>query len=746
MPDYCSSCMAPLAQPGQPCPVCGAQGAGEVPAHHLCPGTVLNRRYYVGKALGEGGFGITYIGRDLKLDMKVAVKEYYPSGFVNRSNTISPKVNNSTTEERRAFFEKGRERFLREARTLAKFSGEPGIVDVRDFFEENNTAYIVMEYLDGVDLKRYLRDHGTLTPEETIRLLTPVMYALRKIHAQGLIHRDISPDNIMLVGDQVKLLDFGAARSVSAEANKSLSVMLKPGYAPEEQYRSKGKQGPWTDIYALCATMYKCITGVTPDDATQRIFSDEVKNPSELGVRIAPEIEQAVMRGMSVRQQDRYQSMDDLIRGLQGIRVAVPDTEGETVAGVPVDEDRGGPRFAGSEDDRATVMGEELPEEPVRQKEEPAPKEPPAAEKGPKQETPKQPEKPKQTETPKQPEKSKQTEKPKEPKQPEPPKPTPPDSRSARPAPKKRSKLPALLTAVLVVIVAAILIFKPGSGGKNKIDPEKSGFLFRNEDSIDWIEPENRLDTETIYQNLNYTPEMFYGTYALTPDSDADAALEEFKQNQSYGDVTASDGRYLTNLPYAFKAKAGDDGTAQIELYYLTEDGKLRLVDGEYIVEDGVLGVSTSDLQGGDVGYAFAFDGIYLTLSDGKESVTLEAEGFSKSSVVRTDRDYYGVYATCELTPGSPQIDNIKGFGMAFSKDGNHFCVSLNDGTSNWDGIGRMTPDGLFVFSYSDGHTQNTKYYTHQYAFFYSNYGLILTDGETTYYYLGGELTGGAAE
>lgn len=320
MSKYCSHCMSELEVEAEKCPFCG-NGKTPVPAHHLLPGTILNGKFYVGEALGEGGFGITYIGRDINLDMKIAIKEFYPNGYVNRNNTISPQVNDSVTAGRKDFFQNGRTRFLKEAQILARFYGESGIVDVRDFFEENNTAYIIMEYLEGVDLKTYLKQNGRLTPEQTVNMLMPVMNSLKKVHAQGLIHRDISPDNVMIVGDKIKLLDFGAARTISAAANKSLSVMLKPGYAPEEQYRSKGNQGPWTDIYALCATMYKCITGVTPDDATQRVFSDEVKRPSALNIEIRPEIEKAIMRGMSVHQSDRYQCIDDLIKALQGIDI-----------------------------------------------------------------------------------------------------------------------------------------------------------------------------------------------------------------------------------------------------------------------------------------------------------------------------------------------------------------------------------------------------------------------------------------
>lgn len=361
MTDYCYCCMSELNGSEAVCSKCGKAKTTAVPAHHLLPGTMLNKKIRVGMALGEGGFGITYIGFDTKLDIKVAIKEFYPNGYVNRNNTISAYVNDSVSKTRKDFFEKGRERFLKEARILAKFSGEAGVVDVRDFFEENNTAYIVMEYLDGVDLKNYLKENGTLTPEEIVRLLAPVMASLRKIHKQGLIHRDISPDNIMIMSNSVKLLDFGAARNVSAEANKSLSVMLKPGYAPEEQYRSKGIQGPWTDVYALCATMYKCITGITPDDATQRVFSDDVKYPSALGIEISEDLEKAIMRGMSIHQKDRYQSIEELIDGMQGIEVTFAGEDKTiTASGQKVVEDEVQTRLEVQQDDRETVLGEDV--------------------------------------------------------------------------------------------------------------------------------------------------------------------------------------------------------------------------------------------------------------------------------------------------------------------------------------------------------------------------------------------------
>lgn len=324
--DYCFNCMSKSEIENGVCSVCGKSATPVSATHHLNCGTILSNKFMVGKALGEGGFGITYIGRDLKLDMKVAIKEFFPNGYVNRSNVTTSEVTCSISADKKDFFTKGKERFLREARILAKFSGEPGVVSVRDYFEENNTAYIIMEYLEGKDLKTYIEDKKQIPAEKTIEILMPVMKSLIKVHKQELIHRDISPDNIRITPGGVKLLDFGAAREVSANANKSLSVMLKHGYAPEEQYRSKGEQGPWTDVYAICATMYKCITGITPDDATQRMFEDELKSPSELGVSIDRNIEKAIMKGMAVYKKDRYQNIEELIAALE-----IKDTTAEIV-------------------------------------------------------------------------------------------------------------------------------------------------------------------------------------------------------------------------------------------------------------------------------------------------------------------------------------------------------------------------------------------------------------------------------
>lgn len=286
--------------------------------HILKHGRVLNNRYIIEKVLGEGGFGITYKGMDRLLAVEVAIKEYFPQGFVTRNNVYSEQITITQMKYEDLFY-KGKQKFLSEARILAKFNKEPGIVSVTDFFEENNTAYIVMEYLDGITLKNYMDYNGLISVNDIIGLMPPLMEALDIVHKAGLIHRDISPDNIMLLSNGgIKLMDFGAARMYTEFGQKSLSIMLKHGYAPEEQYRTHGVQGPWTDIYALSATIYKCITGITPVESLQRVLSDTLVPPSRLGVQIQPWQEYALMKGLSVRQEDRYQNIQEYCMDLYG--------------------------------------------------------------------------------------------------------------------------------------------------------------------------------------------------------------------------------------------------------------------------------------------------------------------------------------------------------------------------------------------------------------------------------------------
>ena len=313
----CPSCMCEKGL-ASICPCCGFNTAAYgPPLHHLPPGSILYGKYVVGKAIGEGGFGITYIGIDLNLDMRVAIKEYYPAGFVTRNTTVSDTIailGNEKTE----FFNVGKEKIIEEARTLAHFNNENGIVSVRDFFSENGTAYIVMEYIDGFSLKDYLLSRGGKLPvNEALELVKPILNSLAVLHKEGIIHRDISPDNIMInKNGKVMLIDFGAAKNVGENAKKSLSIQLKHGYAPAEQYRTHGEQGPWTDVYALCATVYRMITGYVPDAALERLKEDKLVLPSQMGIQISRMQEQALINGLRPDYRSRTQNIDFLCREL----------------------------------------------------------------------------------------------------------------------------------------------------------------------------------------------------------------------------------------------------------------------------------------------------------------------------------------------------------------------------------------------------------------------------------------------
>jgi serine/threonine protein kinase len=291
----------------------------QAPPHHLAQRTVLANKYLIHRALGEGGFGITYLAWDMSCGVKVAIKEYYPSGYVNRMPKSNQVIINS--KQNQAASNRGLKRFIDEAKTLAKIKNLPGIVSVRDFFSANGTAYIVMEYLDGISLKKYLQRKGGKVPcDEILTILRPIMDSLVSVHKLGLIHRDISPDNILLTKtNEVKLIDFGAAKQSNLDG-KSLSIVLKQGFAPEEQYRTHGEQGAWTDIYALGVTIYYSITGSLPPESIQRLHKDTIVRPSEKGAIISPTQESALMKSLAVYAQHRYRDVTQMIAGLYGSR------------------------------------------------------------------------------------------------------------------------------------------------------------------------------------------------------------------------------------------------------------------------------------------------------------------------------------------------------------------------------------------------------------------------------------------
>ncbi len=299
------------------CPHCGyTQGTPPKEIYHLKPGTVLYGKYTVGKVLGYGGFGVTYIGWDNILERKIAIKEFLPGDFSTRmpGHTFVTVYDGEATEQ----FAAGLERFTQEAQRLARFNGIPGIVGIYDTFTENNTGYIVMELLEGQTVKDLLRGAGVLPYDQADRIIKAVLRVLREVHKSGIIHRDISPDNIFITKNgEIKVIDFGAARYATTLHSKSLSVILKPGYAPEEQYRSRGNQGPWSDVYAVSATYYKMLTGMTIPEAMERVADDKLKPPSALGAVLPQSAENAIMNALIVDAEQRTQSADDFLRDLE---------------------------------------------------------------------------------------------------------------------------------------------------------------------------------------------------------------------------------------------------------------------------------------------------------------------------------------------------------------------------------------------------------------------------------------------
>ena len=315
----CMRCMACKADEQEACPVCGFIERDFVPEkHHLPPRTILKGQYLVGCALGEGGFGITYIGWDLFLHIPVAIKEYFPSGVVIRDQgqcTVSVFAGKDEQS-----FLKGRESFFREAQKVARFDNNPGVVSVKNCFIENGTAYIIMEYISGINLGVYASKRGgKLGFEETLRLLETPIRTLNALHGASTYHRDISPENLMLSKTgTVKLIDFGSAMESDSE-KKTRVLMVRSGYSPVEMYSTNGKDGSYSDVYSMAATIYKLITGVTPPAATERLDADPLVRPTMLGVKdITTTQENALMRGLTVQQKDRYQTMAEFFYDLYG--------------------------------------------------------------------------------------------------------------------------------------------------------------------------------------------------------------------------------------------------------------------------------------------------------------------------------------------------------------------------------------------------------------------------------------------
>lgn len=285
----------------------------------LKPDTIVNGRYRIDRVLGEGGFGITYLVHDIEDDKAYALKEYFP---------LQTAFRNADTGEVCVYEEnnnKGKKRFREEAEILKEYRHLDGIVHVRDCFSFNETVYIVMEYIDGITLKEYVSLYGGFEYDEVMEMLSPIMKSLVILHRHSLIHRDISPDNIMIgMDNELYLIDFGAAKEV--EDGKTTTVLLKAGYAPPEQYLNDGKLGAWTDVYGMCGTIYTALGGGVPTDAVARLQGKALIPLNERGVQLEKWQWSAIEKGMSIRSAERYRDMGEMLTAL-----TVPPTEEDLV-------------------------------------------------------------------------------------------------------------------------------------------------------------------------------------------------------------------------------------------------------------------------------------------------------------------------------------------------------------------------------------------------------------------------------
>lgn len=300
------------------CPFCGCYpGCSAHEVYHISPGTELVGRYIIGNVLGFGGFGITYKGWDKKLETVVAIKEYYPGGIVNRPPGTQDVI--VVSSKKKAEFDYGLMRFIDEARNMAQFSSHRNIVNVFEYFEANNTAYIIMEFLDGCTLGQLMEEKGpTLSLDESIEIVLNVAEGLKVVHGKGIIHRDISPDNIYICNNgNIKLIDFGAAR-FSADHSNNYTIILKPGFAPPEQYEQMSVQGPWTDLYALGATLYYLTTGQKPEESTDRKIKDTLTEPVKINPAIPLHISDAITKAMALEAHMRFDSAESFAMALRG--------------------------------------------------------------------------------------------------------------------------------------------------------------------------------------------------------------------------------------------------------------------------------------------------------------------------------------------------------------------------------------------------------------------------------------------
>lgn len=310
----CPNCFVSLSD-GSVCKNCGhdyqndKQYVGVLP-----PFTQLNNRYVIGRVLGKGGFGVTYIAKDTIANSICAVKEYMPSEYSMR-NGGTKSIVPFPDEKSKSVYHHGKEKFMEEAKTLLKLRNNPTVVNILDYFTQNNTAYLVMEYLDGQDLRKMARANGgTIDVEFAKFVLVTIASSLMEVHRKNILHRDLSPENIFVtVTGTIKLIDFGAARNYVSTQNKGMSILLKQGFAPPEQYEKKGVQGPWSDVYALCATFYTLVSGKRLVDAMFRCRGEKQPSLAELGCSVSKKTSDVIMRGMELDYKRRYKDFKELL-------------------------------------------------------------------------------------------------------------------------------------------------------------------------------------------------------------------------------------------------------------------------------------------------------------------------------------------------------------------------------------------------------------------------------------------------
>lgn len=284
----------------------------------LKQGALLNDRYKVVDVIEEGGSGIVYLGEDMILQRRVSIKEYFPRRYSTRMAGREEIM--TYPGEAKEQFECGLDRFIQEARILAHFESLDGIVGAKDFFYQNETAYMVMEYVQGENVSQYVKTHGRMQPEQVVEVMQTILQSLEYLHQQGVLHFDISPDNIILPEDGTGILvDFGAARQYDEWESSTQTPCFKRGYSAAEQYAANAPKGAYTDVYGISTTMYFMLTAVQPEEAVQRLLCDRVIPLTRFSnIKMSRRQKKVIVKGMAVEADDRYETIkqfyDDLYK------------------------------------------------------------------------------------------------------------------------------------------------------------------------------------------------------------------------------------------------------------------------------------------------------------------------------------------------------------------------------------------------------------------------------------------------